>query len=109
LFRFGDHSSFPVPRFNRCLIRAGSDLDFAPHPALIEFRTPVSSAFRVSMSHLLLRKWRGEVLEKDSVPNQIRKATGTSTNRLLLSVTICLLYRDTDLFSLAYGPMARDS
>jgi hypothetical protein len=58
-------------------------------------RAPLSSygasggslvGIRVSMSHLLLRKWRGEVLEKDAAPNQIRKAIGTSTNRLL---TVC--------------------
>ena len=49
------------------------------------YRLPSASlaGIRVSMSHLLLRKWRGGVLEKHSVPNQIRKATGISTNRLL--------------------------
>jgi len=65
------------------------------------YRLPSASlaGIRISMSHLLLRKWRGEVLEKHSVPNQIKKATGIS-NRLLTVVTICLLYRDTDFFSL---------
>ncbi len=66
------------------------------------YRIPSASlaGIRVSMSHLLLRKWRGEVLDKQSVPNQIRKATGTSTNRLL-TVTTCLLYGDKDFFFLA--------
>jgi hypothetical protein len=43
------------------------------------------------MSHLLLRKWRGEVLEKDVAPNQMRKATGTPTSRLL-TVLLLVVY-----------------
>jgi hypothetical protein len=43
------------------------------------------------MSHLLLREWWGEVLEKDAAPNQIRKAIGTTTDRLL-TVLLLVVY-----------------